>query len=305
MYDKTTLRVNVRKSGVALRKVVVVTPERTYTLRTQDPAPPMLKFIPTQLLWALGGALGALGLAAAVYFLFFFHALAPKQPLSVPQTVNTMVGVLTPIQGETTSKKIHWKLLSGPAPAKDVTVLSSDPFTCSFVAPVAGDYKVGACCVVSKDEAALAFCTVHVTAYNPGPVPPGPGPNPPPNPGPNPVFPDGKFKLAASTYSMALKDVTTDQQRAKSAKALAGSFQSIASAIGAGTITDLKDALAKTHYANLTALKGAGTDPATWDAFGNDMKAALYQMYQNKQINNASDIAVAWGEVAQGLNAVQ
>lgn len=144
--------------------------------------------------------------------------------------------------------------------------------------------------------------TATITIGNPIP-PPGPGPGPTPVPPPD--LPDGQFKLARAAYQSATKAVVNPASRTKGAVALAKSYRGIASAISAGTIMDIKTALTKTKSANNQALSDAGIPLSEWNDFGTAMQDAVYLLYDANQIRNAADLAVAWLEVANGLERVR
>lgn len=151
---------------------------------------------------------------------------------------------------------------------------------------------------------------IQIGAPNPNPPPPNPNPNPnpnpptPPAPTPDPVFPPGTFGLAGKAYSIAKAAVPAGADRAKAAMALATAFRSMNSAINANTVTSLTDALAKTHTASNSALANVNVSPATWDSFGNQLQSVVYDLYKSKKIATPKDLAIAWSEVADGLEKV-
>jgi hypothetical protein len=124
-------------------------------------------------------------------------------------------------------------------------------------------------------------------------------------PPPTPVFPDGTYKLSAAAYEWANTKVAAGPMRAKAAAALAASLRGVASQIAAGTVPSLLDGLSKTKIANASALAGIGVANADWDAFGTNMQQTVYGLYTTKKLNSAADLAVAWNEIAAGLEQVK
>lgn len=255
----------------------------------------------------LPGMVVTAALLFGCYHFFVDHHQPAIPDLKVPEGVVTKVGIFTTISGQTKSGSITWKLLSGPAPVTDVTLEEYDQTAVHFVAPVPGDYRVVASTVV-KGKAVLTFCTIHVLPYTPGPIPPGPNPNPTP-PAPAPNFPDGRYKLSKTAYDLAMSKVTllSAEQKVASAHAIANSFRSIAGAIAAGTMTDLKLTLVETKKANDTAITNilGELGPAKWDLFGIALQQAIFKLYTDQKLNTVSDLKDCWLEVAQGLEAVK
>jgi hypothetical protein len=145
--------------------------------------------------------------------------------------------------------------------------------------------------------------TVFVPGLHPNPGP-GPDPNPNPDPDPTPTFPDGKYGLSKLAYQWARTKVSGNDRKA--APELVKSFQGMASTVAAGTVTSVEDFLKKSKEANTSALSRAGVSPAGWDAFGTALQDHIYELYHDrKTIQTAQDFAIAWNEVAAGLEKVR
>jgi hypothetical protein len=143
------------------------------------------------------------------------------------------------------------------------------------------------------------FLTAEVTIGEPGPAPgPGPGPTP------DPVLPDGKYKLAKFVYRASIK-VKSDAVRPKAAAALAASYRGVASAISAGAVKDVKEALTKVTDSNRSALSSVGADKAAWEPVFTALQDQVYDLYTKKQINTPADFAVVFNEIAEGFAAVK
>lgn len=137
------------------------------------------------------------------------------------------------------------------------------------------------------------------------PVPPGPGPGPEPPPEPDPTFPDGKYKLAATSYQLAKTLVLVASNRAKGAEAVATATEGIAAAISAGVLTDQAEILKRLKAKNNSQLELAKIPIGEWDAFGRALQSELYQLYKDKKLNTPSDYAEAFREIAEGLRKVK
>lgn len=147
---------------------------------------------------------------------------------------------------------------------------------------------------------------VRVEGANPGPAPgPGPGPGPGPTPGPDePTFPDGKFKLAATSYKLAMQHVPATN-RARGAEAITRGLNSVAARISAGTLTDHATILKELRATNNSNLSIAGIPVTEWDVFGNQMQSVLAAFYRSNRLNLTSDYADAFREMAEGLSKVK
>lgn len=164
--------------------------------------------------------------------------------------------------------------------------------------------------VVKDDKGAVtrvASRTVVLTAQvvigkgsNPDP-PPVPPPPPPP---PEPDFPDGEFKLAKFAYRAAVVGVTDAKARSAGAKALAKSFEGMASAIAAGALKEPKAILEETAKSNKKALTEAAVPTTAWDGFLTSLQDYLYELYKGGKLKTAGDYQKAFGEIAQGLGKV-
>ncbi len=159
---------------------------------------------------------------------------------------------------------------------------------------------------VTEIATRVNFLSADVVIGPPEP-PPGPGPSPPPPaPGPGPVLPDGKFKLAATAYSLAMSRVNlAAPARQASANAMAISLKAIASMIGSGVLKSPEDILKQTKQSNNDAIKAVSVDVAAWDNFGSGLEDVLVDLYKQKKLVVAADYATAWLELAAGLEQVK
>lgn len=153
------------------------------------------------------------------------------------------------------------------------------------------------------------FITVVVDVGGIGPGPnPGPDPNPGPNPlVPDPVFPDGSFKLASKSFSLA-KDKVEVAKRQTAAAELSKAFSTQAAKIAAGQELDaagIKKVLEDSTDANREALKKIGVDKSVWDNFFVSLQEEIFSLYQSGKLKTKNDFATAWREISQGLAEVK
>lgn len=155
--------------------------------------------------------------------------------------------------------------------------------------------------LLPKDELVTKVYTGKVYVGNkPGPVPP----DPVPVPTPDPTFPDGKYKLAAFVYNLT-RQAVNDPNKVAVAKALAESYNTVASAISAGAYRDIQTILTKTTEANKEAMLKAGADRSSWDAVRSKIVDHIYELYKSGAIRTPEDFATAWRELAEGLNGIK
>jgi hypothetical protein len=147
----------------------------------------------------------------------------------------------------------------------------------------------------------IIFGRITVNGLNPSP----PGPDPGPNPQPDPIFPPGKYELARHSYNFSKSVLLPPAERSKSANALAGSYSSIAAAIAAGTVRDLKEALEKVTQSNRAALTNVGVSAAAWEPFFISLQNFTYELHVKGQLATVQDAAIAFQEIAEGLRQVK
>ena len=126
----------------------------------------------------------------------------------------------------------------------------------------------------------------------------GPAPDPA---APEPSFPEGRYNLQKTAYSLAMGKVPAATRKG-SATAVAKSFESMASAVAAGAVKEVDDLLKKTAESNRAAV---GANKAAWEPFFKEIQDTLYSLYEGKQMVTATDFAEAWREVAAGLKSVK
>lgn len=154
--------------------------------------------------------------------------------------------------------------------------------------------------VVKEGDKSVEIATKTVIISSPVIIGEDPGPSPDPA-APEPSFPEAKYNLNKKAYSLAMSKVPADIRKV-SAAAVAKSFESMASAVAAGAITEVDYLLKKTTESNRAAV---GANKAAWEPFFKEMQDTLYSLYESKQMVTASDFAEAWREVAAGLKAIK
>lgn len=131
-------------------------------------------------------------------------------------------------------------------------------------------------------------------------IPPAPEPTPiPPTPGPVPL-PPGKYGLAQIAFDSL--SLVTDTSKAANAKALAGNFSSMASAIAAGTAGSFRKILEDTTAMNKASL---GASDSAWASWGKAIETKLQSLNASGQLTTPADLQVAWTEIATGLGALK
>lgn len=137
------------------------------------------------------------------------------------------------------------------------------------------------------------------------PIPPPPGPIPPVPPAPV-VFPDGKFKLAQFTYESYNRLLVTEK-KVELAKAYAGNFNSILSAIKAGAYKNKKaeDAFIDVANLNMESTKKFGIQFSVTDPFWINLQNELVKIEETIGLSQWSNLEAALSEIRDGLAAVK
>jgi len=154
--------------------------------------------------------------------------------------------------------------------------------------------------VVKEGDKTSEIVTKTVIISSPVIIGEDPGPTPDPSV-PDPVFPEGRYNLQKTAYSLAMGKVPAATRKG-SATAVAKSFESMASAVAAGAVKEVDDLLKKTAESNRAAV---GANKAAWEPFFKEMQDTLYSLYEGKQMVTATDFAEAWREVAAGLKSLK
>jgi hypothetical protein len=149
-----------------------------------------------------------------------------------------------------------------------------------------------------KPQVAVARHVLTVGDPQPNPIPPNPNP---PGPQPDPL-PPGKYGLASFTRDAAAGVPLSATERVRTAAALAGSFDSIASTIAAGAIKTQADAIAATQANNITAL---GSAREAWRPWAESLRVKLNALSESGQLATMDDYITAWREISTGLRAIK
>lgn len=132
-----------------------------------------------------------------------------------------------------------------------------------------------------------------------GAPPPGPGPAPDP---PAPL-PPGRFGLAEEARRWAGAVSLPPADRLRTARLVAGNFETVSTAIAAGAVKNVDAALAQLVAANQSAL--AASEYAAWKNDWNpSFRAAMQKLDEAGRLATLTDVADAFREIAAGLNAV-
>jgi hypothetical protein len=172
-----------------------------------------------------------------------------------------------------------------------------------------GKYEIGLVSIAAQGGQYSTATTSHVVTIDaPGPEPPGPQPGPGPGPGPGPEptppLPPGRFNLAAQARDWAALVKLPAADRVRTAQLVAGSFESVASAIAAGAARSIADALEKLISANKSVL--TQSEYEAWKADWNPkFQTAMTQLDDAGKLPALADVADAFLEIAQGLRAAR
>lgn len=248
--------------------------------------------------------------------------IGAEKPIKLGKLVRLRVGDVSPLPANYVGSTYKWKVLeavydfetekSSILEIEDVEDLGNHIF---FGAGIENKILYAECIIVHsfavKDKDGkivevgnvLNVITSTVTIGDNSPNP-NPGPKPNPKPEPVPVFPDGKFKLSAKSYDLAMKNVSA-VNRKKGANAISSGCKTIASAIAAGTISDPATILKELKAKNNSNLQAASVDVGEWDAFGLGLQGELKALYKDKKLVAVADYGVALLEIAAGLDKVK
>lgn len=120
-----------------------------------------------------------------------------------------------------------------------------------------------------------------------------------------PEFGESKYQLSKFVYDGVKNIKLSKSDKIKQCNAIASSFDGIAAAIAAGTITTLEDILKKTAESNKFALTKSGGDRAKWETLFTEIQEKLFDLYKTSKMQTKEDFAGAWREISFGLKLVK
>lgn len=130
-------------------------------------------------------------------------------------------------------------------------------------------------------------------------------PDTPVEPEVEPDFGESKYQLSKFAYDNAKNIKISKSDKIKQCSAIATSFDSIAAAIAAGTITTLEDILKKTAESNKLALTRSGGDRTKWEPLFTDVQEKLFDLYKTSKMQTKEDFSIAWREISSGLKLIK
>lgn len=145
----------------------------------------------------------------------------------------------------------------------------------------------------TKDGKPAIDATVVKIVGPDGPTPPGPKPPTPPVPPPTPPLSELSSKVRSWLAEV------DDPAKAEHQAALASNFRSIASAIAAGALKEVKDIQSETSRLNREAL---GESMPVWDGWLTKLAYELGDMAMADGLNTPAKIATVWEQIAKGLD---
>lgn len=207
-----------------------------------------------------------------------------------------------------------WRLMQGTPDLYDVT---PDGRVVYFASPVPGDYVFALAVSSNGDEEQpplLELVEHVVTVEGASPSPPAtpqtpatpPPTNPPAQPPAQPPvtptdpLPEGKYNLARWTRDVATATVPASAKRGDASASLAIAYTTIASKAEQGQFGDAASMVASQQLINQMVLLqlGAGT---TWNPWFTQLKDKLTAL----GLTTPAEHAIAWREIAKGLEAVK
>jgi len=130
-------------------------------------------------------------------------------------------------------------------------------------------------------------------------------PDVPPEPGVEPEFGESKYELSKFVYDNVKVLKISKSDKAKQSAAIATSFDSMAAAIAAGTISTLEDILKKTAESNKSALTKSGGDRTKWEPLFTEIQEKLFNLYKTNKMQTKEDFSIAWREISSGLKLIK
>jgi len=130
-------------------------------------------------------------------------------------------------------------------------------------------------------------------------------PDTPPEPEIEPEFGESKYQLSKFIYENVKLLKISKSDKAKQSAAIATSFDSMAAAIAAGTISTLEDILKKTAESNKLALTKSGGDRTKWEPLFTEIQEKLFDLYKTNKMQTKEDFAIAWREISSGLKLIK
>lgn len=131
-------------------------------------------------------------------------------------------------------------------------------------------------------------------------------PSTPVEPEAEPEFGESKYQLSKFVYDGVKNNIKLSKSdKTKQCAAIASSFDGIAAAIAAGTITTLEEILKKTAESNKFALTKSGGDRAKWELLFTEIQDKLFDLYKTGKMQTKEDFAGAWREISSGLKLVK
>ncbi len=126
-------------------------------------------------------------------------------------------------------------------------------------------------------------------------------PDPPKPPPPPPVvIPSDKFGLTKVTYDAV--DRSQGKDKVNITKGFASAYLQGSKDMVAGKYGNLNDAYQALRKANGATLTANSAAIADWTDFDSTIRKYVYQLYLDKKVTTFADYAVAWSEIAVGLN---
>ncbi len=215
-------------------------------------------------------------------------ALYQTPPIGVDGPETADPGELVVLDAEAIPSTASSWLLVNPPPDDNHQVVGPRLF---FATGIPGEYRFVFAFMPDAGEGPPTIIQTMHTLTITG-KPPGPGPI-----DPEPVLPDGRFKLAALSRSLALS--LNDPSEAGT---VAGVYRSIAAQIHAGAIKGERKIFEQ--VGKLLRERLGDAFEAWAEPFGRPISDKLSELFKAGELKTDEDHAAAFGEIALGLESL-
>ncbi len=225
------------------------------------------------------------------------------EPVGLGEIIELSLSPVADAPEDFVKHAVDWKVFDGDKQRRVIHAADGKVLVAAGINPARLKVFASVSYLYQKEKLKSKLLTETVVVGSPpGPTPPGPNPNPNP-PGPAPVFPDGKYKVAAKVYDLFVKHVPLDAH--KLAPALQKNYEGMAAAVNAGVIKTGTDLLKQTTEKNRSSLVAEGVSKESVDLFFNALELLVWELYDGKKVGSMADWATVWNEIALGLSKVK
>lgn len=231
------------------------------------------------------------------------------QTIEMPATIAGVPGQFIPVRPiKTDGKIVQYYPIDDGLSVFPASLLSDTTATVvTSVRP--GKYRLLAYTALADKPSTPVVVTIVIgdggptpppTPVPPTPVPPTPVP---PTPVPVPKIDDATYGLGTFIFNQVKNTVPNSAERSAVAKAFSDNFKGIAAQIGAGTLTDIVDALRQTTAKNDEYLANVGSR-SEWEKSANALQQELLRLNRDRKLVKPEEFRVAFLELSSGFAAL-